>query len=238
MFSPRGGSGQDGVVKKVVFVISGGPLRDLRFLEEQKALCQPVSIICADGGARHAYALGLVPDLIIGDMDSLDGELQSHFVRQGSRIMRYPQRKDETDTQLALEMAFMMAPDQILIFGAIGGRLDHTLANLSLLLLAAERGVSARLVDEWSEVFIVKEKAVILGEAGQTVSIYPFGSDASGITLEGFEYPLTDATMRVGKPYGISNRLTAAKGVIAVGSGHLLVVRYVKAGQFPRDEGS
>ena len=69
-------------MKKVVFVISGGPIRDSGFFKEQQARYQPVSIICADGGARHAYTLGLVPDLIIGDMDSLDGEMQSHFVRQ------------------------------------------------------------------------------------------------------------------------------------------------------------
>jgi len=225
-------------VKKVVFVISGGPIRDSGFLKEQQAHYQPVSIICADGGARHAYTLGLVPDLIIGDMDSLDGEMQSHFVRQGSRIMRYPEAKDETDTQLALEMAFMMAPDEILIFGALGARLDHTLANLSLLVLAADRGIETRLIDEWCEVFIVKRRMVIEGEAGQTVSLFAFGSDVTGMTLDGFEYPLADAMMTVAKPYGISNRLTSARGVITVGPGYLLGVRYVKAGRFPREEGS
>jgi thiamine pyrophosphokinase len=225
-------------VKNVVFVISGGPIRDSGFLKEQQAHYQPGSIICADGGARHAYTRGLVPDLIIGDMDSLDGEIESHFVRQGSRIMRYPEAKDETDTRLALEMAFMMAPDEILIFGALGARLDHTLANLSLLVLAADRGIETRLIDEWCEVFIVKRRRVIEGEAGQTVSLFAFGSDVTGMTLEGFEYPLTDSSMTIAKPYGISNRLTSAKGVVTVRAGYLLGIRYVNAGCFPQEEAS
>ena len=225
-------------MKKIVFVLSGGPIQDAGFFREQCESCQPVSTICADGGARHAYHMGIVPDLIIGDMDSLDGALHGHFVRKGSRIMRYPRSKDETDTQLALEMAFMTAPDEIRVFGAIGARLDHTLANLSLLVLAAERGIPVRLVDEWCEVFAVSGKALIEGEPGQTVSLFPFGSDVTGIHLEGFEYPLTDAAMTVSRPYGISNRLISAPGVITVESGHLLAIRYIRTGRFPGEEES
>jgi thiamine pyrophosphokinase len=225
-------------MKKVVFVLSGGPMRDVGFFQEKRSRCQPVSIICADGGARHAYRIGVVPDLIIGDLDSLDGEMQSHFVRRGSRIMRYPRAKDETDTKLALEMAFLTAPDEILVFGAIGARLDHTLANLSLLILAADRGIHVRLVDEWCEVFAVKGTEVIAGEPGQTVSLLPLGSDVTGITLEGFEYPLADATMTIARPYGISNRLVSAAGRIAVGSGYLLCIRYMRPDRFPEEEGA
>jgi thiamine pyrophosphokinase len=225
-------------MKKVVFVLSGGPMRDAGFFREQRERCQPVSMICADGGARHAYRMGLVPDLVIGDMDSLEAEMQGHFVRQGCRIMRYPRAKNETDTELAMEMAFLMAPDEVLIFGAIGARLDHTLANLSLLVVAAEREIPVRLVDEWCEVFAVKGKAVIEGEPGQTVSLFPFGSDVTGITLEGFEYPLTDATMTPARPYGISNRLISGSGAITVESGHMLVIRYIHAGRFPEEGGS
>ena len=220
-------------MKKVVFVLSGGPMPDDGFFREQRERFGPVSIICADGGARHACRMGVVPDLVIGDLDSLDGELQGSLVRQGSRIMRYPRDKDETDTQLALEMAFMMTPDEILVFGAIGARLDHTLANLSLLHAAAERAIPVRLVDEWCEVFAVKGKAAIEGEPGQTVSLFPLGSDVTGVTLEGFEYPLTDAVMTMSRPYGISNRLTSGLSRIMVESGILLVIRYIRASRFP-----
>lgn len=224
----------DGDLKKTVFLICGGPIGDLQFLRDEWERCRPAGLICADGGARHVHALGLFPDLIVGDMDSLDGELQRELVRQGSRILRYPEAKDETDTQLALEMAFTMTPDEIRIYGALGARLDHTLANLSLLIAAADRGVATYLVDEWCEVFLVRGKAVIDGRIGQTVSLFAFGGSASGVTLEGFEYPLQMATLHPRDPIGVSNRLASAWGTILVEMGDLLAVRYVDPGRFPQ----
>ena len=221
-------------MKRVVFVICGGPIGDLDFLQTEREHHRPVGLICADGGARYIHALGLTPDLIVGDMDSLNGELQRDFVIKGSRIMRYPEAKDETDSELALQMAFMMTPDEIRIYGALGARIDHTLANLTLLTAAADRGIETRLVDQWCEIFLIRQKATVEGEIGQTVSLFAFGADVTGVTLEGFEYPLRNATITPTKPIGISNRLTAARGIIAVGSGDLLAVRYFKAGHFPQ----
>jgi thiamine pyrophosphokinase len=219
-------------LKRVVFVICGGPIGELDFLQSERERHRPAGLICADGGARHIHALGLTPDLIVGDMDSLNGELQRDFVMKGSRIMRYPEVKDETDSQLALEMAFMMMPDEIRIYGALGHRIDHTLANLTLLTAAADRGIETRLVDQWCEIFLIRQKAIVEGEIGQTVSLFAFCADVTGVTLEGFEYPLRNATITPTKPIGISNRLTAARGIISVGSGDLLAVRYFKAGHF------
>jgi thiamine pyrophosphokinase len=221
-------------LKRVVFVICGGPIGELDFLQAERERHRPVGLICADGGARHIHALGLTPDLIVGDMDSLDGDMQRDFVMKGSRIMRYPEAKDETDSELALQMAFMMTPDEIRIYGALGARIDHTLANLTLLAAAADRGIETRLLDEWCEISLVRQKAVIEGEIGQTVSLLAFGADVTGVTLEGFEYPLRNATITFNRPIGVSNRLTAVQGVISVESGNLLVVRYHKAGHFSR----
>ncbi len=220
-------------MKRVVFVICGGPIGDTAFLQAEREHYRPVGLICADGGARHIHALGLTPDLIVGDMDSLNGELQRDFVMKGSRIIRYPEAKDETDSELALQMAFMMTPDEIRIYGAIGARIDHTLANLTLLAAAADRGIETRLVDQWCEIFLIRQKATVEGEIGQTVSLLALGADATGVTLEGFEYPLSNATITPARPIGISNRLTAARGIISVESGNLLVIRYFKAGHFP-----
>jgi thiamine pyrophosphokinase len=221
-------------LKRVVFVICGGPIGELDFLQTERERHQPVGLICADGGARHIHALGLTPDLIVGDMDSLNGELQRDFVMKGSRIMRYPEVKDETDSQLALEMAFMMIPDEIRIYGALGDRIDHTLANLTLLTAAADRGIETRLVDQWCEIFLIRQAVAVEGEIGQTVSLFAFGADVTGVTLEGFEYSLRNATITPTKPIGVSNRLTAVQGIISVGSGDLLAVRYFKAGHFPQ----
>ncbi|MFH1081034.1 MAG: thiamine diphosphokinase [Pseudomonadota bacterium] len=221
-------------MKKIVFVICGGPIGDPAFLQTEQERHRPLGLICADGGARHIHALGLTPDLIVGDMDSLGGELQRDFVGQGSRILRYPQAKNETDSQLALQMALMMTPDEIRIYGALGARIDHTLANLTLLATAADRGIETRLLDEWCEIILVRRTATIEGDIGQTVSLLAFGADVTGVTLEGFEYPLQQATIAPNRPVGISNRLTSAQGTISVGSGDLLVIRYLKAGHFPQ----
>ena len=220
-------------MKKIIFVVAGGQIRDLAFFRLKLSELTPFAIICADSGARHLHALGIIPDVIIGDMDSLSPEMQSYFEGKGSRLIRYPEAKDETDTQLALEHAFGMAPDGIYVFGAFGTRIDHVLANIALLVLGAEWGMRIALIDEWCEAAVVPREHVVRGEIGQTVSLLPLSDKVTGITLSGFEYPLNNGVMEMGKPYGISNRLTAAEGIISVKTGHLLVIRYFNVGNLP-----
>lgn len=213
--------------KRVVVIIAGSAIEDMEFLRQRIEAAAPEAVLCADGGARYAHALGLAPDLIIGDMDSLDDELLRAFKEKGVAVAPYPVRKDETDTQLALIQALAMNPEEILIFGAMGKRLDHTLANLGLLMMGLEKGVPIKLLDEGCEVFVMAGTATVSGEKGQTISIFPWGGEARGITLEGFEYPLEDATMTLARPCGISNRLTAESGRIKVDEGCLLVIHYL-----------
>jgi thiamine pyrophosphokinase len=215
-------------MKKAVVIIAGSAIRDLDFLRRRIEQAGPEAILCADGGARYAHALGLIPDLIIGDMDSLDKKIWQDFEEKEVAMASYPARKDETDTQLALTRALALSPKEILIFGAMGKRLDHTLANLGLLLTGLEKGVSIKLLDEDCEVFVMAGAATVSGEAGQTVSIFPWGGEARGIALAGFEYPLEDAAMTMGRPYGISNRLAAAEGLIRVATGCLLIIHYLR----------
>ena len=132
--------------------------------------------------------------------------------------------------------AFEMTPSEVWIWGALGYRIDHILANISLLVQGIRQGIDVRLIDTWCEVFLVNRRMVLEGEVGQTVSLLPFGGEVSGITLTGFEYPLTKALMEVGSPYGISNRLTERRGIIEVDAGVLLAVRYFRPGVFPGEE--
>ncbi len=221
------------IMKKVVFVVSGGELGDPVFFREQAVKEAPAAVICADGGARHLRAVGIVPALIVGDMDSLDSESERYYEAMGCRIIRHPPQKDETDTELALREAFGMDPAEVWIWGALGHRLDHTLANLCLLVQGAKRGITVKLIDAWCEVFLINRRTVLEGEVGQTVSLLPFAGDAAGVTLTGFEYHLTKAVMEIGRPYGISNRLAEREGIIEVDSGCLLAVRYFRPGVFP-----
>ena len=220
-------------MKKVLFVVAGGQIRDLSFFQSKLSELNPFVIICADSGASHVNAIGVIPQVIIGDMDSLTPVMLDYFRERGSKIIRYPEAKDETDTQLALEYGFGMAPDEIYLFGAIGTRIDHTIANVSLLVSGVKKGIHIKLIDEWCEAFIVSCENVIEGEIGQTVSLLPLSDVVKGITLDGFEFPLKNGVMEIGMPYGISNRLTAARGVISVSAGYLLVIRYFKVGVLP-----
>jgi thiamine pyrophosphokinase len=236
-FATRYGAGDRvAIMGKVVFVVSGGVLGDPAFLRQQVALADPAALIAADGGARHLEASGLTPDVIVGDMDSLAGDAVRRYEALGCRIVRHPGRKDETDTELALGEAFAMEPDEVWIWGALGHRVDHTLANLALLVLGAERGIEVKLIDSWCEVLLIRGRKVLDGREGQTVSLLPLAGEASGITLTGFEYPLRGAVMGLGHPYGISNRLAATRGIIEVEAGCLIAVRYFDPGVFPGEE--
>ena len=219
-------------MKKVVFVVAGGEFGDPGFFRDRSAAVSP-ALICADGGARHLRDAGIVPDLIVGDMDSLDPASEKYYRDLGCRIVRHPRQKDETDTELALREAFGMGATEVWIWGAMGNRLDHTLANICLLRQGSEQGVDVKLVDSWCEVFLVSGRAVLEGMAGQTVSFFPFDGDATGVTLTGFEYPLTKATMTAAHPSGVSNRFTGERGTVDLDGGSLLAVRYFRPGDFP-----
>ena len=218
-----------------VFILSGGELGPPGRLREALAET-PAAVICADGGARHLAATGFTPTLIVGDMDSLARGMQEGYRQGGCRIVAHPGRKDETDTELALQEAFALDPGEIWIWAALGGRVDHALANISLLWQGIQRGVAMKLVDGWCEVFLITKATVIAGGRGQTVSLLPFAGEVRGVTLSGFEYPLCDAVMAPGSPYGVSNRLAGERGEVTLSSGCLLAVRYFQPGVFPGEE--
>ena len=219
-------------MKDTVYIISGGTIADTAWVKKILDREANATIICADGGARYCEALGLIPSVIIGDMDSIDDDLLSAYEAKGSEILRYPRSKNETDTELALIHALSLTPHRIRIVGALGSRIDHGLANISLLVAGVAQGVDIRIFDDCSELFVVNGSATIRGASGQTVSLLPLAEEATGITLSGFEYPLADARMEQGSPYGISNRLTGSEGHISVKTGYLLVIHYR---QMPRE---
>ena len=215
-------------MKRRIFIISNGIINDPEFIRQKREETNAPIIICADGATRYLRPLDIAPEFIIGDMDSIDDDTMRYFDKRGTTILTYPGNKDETDTQLALEYALKLKPDEILIFGALGARIDHALANISLLIMGVKQGVDVKIIDETCELFIVNQQGVVEGKAGETVSLLPLSSEVTGITLEGFEYPLSGGVMEIGRPYGISNRLIDEKGVITVKSGYLLVIRNFK----------
>jgi thiamine pyrophosphokinase len=183
-------------------------------------------IFGADGGAAQAAALGLLPDLIVGDMDSLPEEEQAALASRGCRFVVHPRAKDETDLELALGYAVEQGSREIVILGALGGRLDHTLANVLLLALPGLAGIQVRIVDGEQEALLVRSGEVVAlqGRPGDLVSLLPLGGDVRGVTTSGLAWALLDEALRFGRSRGVSNEMTADAAQIEVKDGTLLVV--------------
>ncbi len=180
-------------------------------------------LICADGGARHALALGLRPALVVGDLDSLDEIAQAQLRALGARFVVYPSAKDETDLELALLLAVQEGATEIVVMGGFGGRLDQTIANVLLLTLPQLESVSARLVDGSQQAFLVRAEAEIQGQPGDTLSLIPLGGDAQ-VCTEGLLYPLRGETLLFGPARGVSNVLTAPLARISLRQGMVLAI--------------
>ena len=181
-------------------------------------------VIAADGGARHALAAGLLPSVIIGDLDSLTEMEVRDFSNLGVRILRYPPAKDETDLELALSHALKAGYNPVIIFGALGGRLDQSLGNLALLSDPAARLTDIRLEDGFTEAFFVTDQAVIQGSPGDTVSFIPWGDQVEGVSTQGLAYPLKNETLIPYRTRSISNRMLADSAEVYLRTGLLLCI--------------
>jgi thiamine pyrophosphokinase len=174
-------------------------------------------IIAADGGYDHLISHGITPDLLIGDLDSIR-ELPT-----GVELIRYPERKDDTDTFLAFKEGFLRGYRSFEIYGGVGGRDDHTFANISLLLYARKKGAKAVLKTELQscEVFSAEER-VISSDPGAYFSVFAIGGDAT-VSIEGAEYNLEGATLTPDFPLGVSNKFKTEEVKITVTRGSVLV---------------
>ena len=181
-------------------------------------------IICADGGTRHALAMNITPDLIIGDMDSLEkGEL--HKLQESEvPIELFPHDKNETDLELAIQRAVEMMPAHILIVAGLGGRLDQTLANITLLTGHRLSTLDIRLDDGVEETFFCRDRVQVHGKSGDIVSLIPWGGAVSEVQTESLRWPLRRETLYPDKTRGISNEMLGESATISIGSGMLLVV--------------
>ncbi len=177
-------------------------------------------VICADGGQRHLSKLRLKPDLIVGDFDS--GSVPENAPCE---VIRLPAEKDVTDAFFAAEEGLRRGCTDFLLLGATGGRLDHTIANLSLLWHLSEQGFSARLLDEGNEAFILKEgKAVLKKGRYRYFSLFAYEREALGVTLGGARYPLVNARLRSTFPLGVSNEFLREEVSVHVERGPLLII--------------
>jgi thiamine pyrophosphokinase len=216
-----------------VIIISGGRFGDPIFFKKKIAEIGASLIIACDGGVRHIQKLGIKPDVIIGDMDSIEPAQLASYSAQGVQVIQYPANKDFTDTELALNYALNLKPTAIYIWGALGGRLDHTLANVFLLRKGQKAGIKTYLIDEYCEAFIVDKEAAFVDAEGVTVSLFAFSPQVEGLSLRGFVYSLKEAVLIMGESRGVSNIINEAHAKISVRAGNLLVIRYWQKDVFP-----
>lgn len=181
---------------------------------------EPVDfVLCADAAERLALAAGIKPNLVIGDFDHGDASPVAD-----SHIVRVPSEKDDTDTMLCIKHAIAGGADELIITGGIGGRLDHTVANLQSLAYAHAQGVRAVLTDGRNEAQILSGTAYFPRRAGWYLSVFAFGGICRGVSERGVKYPLDHVELTPEFPLGVSNEITAEEAEIEVCCGRLLVI--------------
>ncbi|MCL7451522.1 MAG: thiamine diphosphokinase [Anaerolineae bacterium] len=183
-------------------------------------------IIGADGGAGQALRWGLVPKFVIGDMDSLSERARQALEARGAQFVDHPRAKDQTDLELALSFAREQGARDIILFGVLGGRLDHTLSNLLLLTLPELKEVTVRVVHGPEEILVVRdgETVAVSGRPGDLISLLPWGGDVHGVTTQGLAWALEDDMLRFGFSRGVSNEMVGPEAEVSVRQGQLLLV--------------
>ena len=213
-------------MRAILFV--NGTLADKAFLHDLLHSDDPAGddlLIGVDGGTQHCLDIGVVPHIVVGDLDSLARSTVDELAAAGVRFERHPAEKDQTDLELAVECALARGADEILLVAALGDRLDQMLANV---LLPAQRAWPATIsiVEPGQRTHFLRGPSRLLlnVEIGSTVSVIPLSEAVRGISYSGLRYPLNDATLRLGDTRGISNEAVAQPATVEISEGMLLVV--------------
>lgn len=201
-------------------IVGGGEIADLRYV--RGLIGETDYIVCADSGYAHCINMGVVPHLVLGDFDSYGGE-----VAVECEMLRYQVEKDDTDTMLAVKEALKRGFTEILLFGMLGGRLDHTLANIQTLIYGTNRGASLCICDKdcWITAVPGGKSIAVPCREGFALSVFSHSGESRGVTLKNVYYPLHDAVLTNEFPLGVSNHfLPGQEAAISVEEGMLVVV--------------
>lgn len=209
-----------------VVIISGGHINDafaVEWLEKKEYDC----MIAADSGMDFLHRNGLVPDIIAGDFDSVKSESLAYFQGLNDvQVIKLNPMKDDTDTEFVIREAIRRGATEIRVLGATGTRLDHVLANVYLLGIGIEEGISIELVDEHNRIRMIDDSIEIekVKQFGSFVSVLPVKGDAKGVTLQGMKYPLDQVDVACFSSLGVSNEIVEEKARVSVQEGCLLVI--------------
>ncbi|MCR2042579.1 thiamine diphosphokinase [Anaerosalibacter massiliensis] len=203
-------------------VVSNGEINDLNQL---KSISKEMDfIIAVDGGAKYILKSDIQPDLVVGDLDSIDKDILKEIKEKNIPILKYPSHKDYTDTELALKYLIDKGFKEIVLMGVIGSRIDHTLANIFLLSELLNQGVKGIIINEKNTMHIIDDEMEIKKEDGVFISVLPINSDGAKVTLKGFEYETDRVDFNFSSTLGVSNRIIEEKGYIKVENGICLII--------------
>ena len=185
-------------------------------------------LVAVDGGLRHLIHLGLMPQLLIGDLDSVSPQELGSCMDWGVEVLRFPPEKDLTDLELAILEVLRRGFNEIVLTCAIGGRLDHTLGNLALLALPDLRDCHTYISHGNTAIYLINDHIDLPSYPGNLLSLLPWGEVVQGVTTAGLHYALNDATLYPWKTLGLSNVATSHQVTVSLKSGHLFLFHVTK----------
>lgn len=186
-----------------IVIVSGGKHPTEEILK--KYIDKESYIICADSGADGLYKYGYVPNVLLGDFDSIDKEVLNYYTNKKCNIAEYKAEKDFTDTEAAFNEALKCEPSEIIFLGCTGSRLDHVLANFGLLSRCLSLNIKACLVDENNLITLHNKSFEVNGTFGDTFSLQSFGETVKNLSILGAKYPLYNYDLSFGDPRTVSN---------------------------------
>ncbi|MFD2638227.1 thiamine diphosphokinase [Piscibacillus salipiscarius] len=207
-----------------VGIVAAGPVAEIPDLTAYPHIDYWIGV---DEGAKHLYDLGIKTDLVMGDFDSLDSNLIEKIKSNARNVIEFPAIKDETDLELAFIEAINEKPEQVLVFGATGGRLDHAWINVQLMKLFSEHHIDAWLINKQNEMSLKLPGTydMIQDSLFPYVSFLAYSEKVENLSLKGFKYPLNETTIVQGSSLTISNEWSEKKGTYFFTSGILLVIK-------------
>lgn len=203
-------------------IISGGTPPSKELLE--KVIDDNSIVIFSDSGANVGFKYGLECKAIVGDLDSIDKETMKYYTEKKSKFITFNKEKDFTDTELAIIEIIKDKVDDIILLGCIGTRMDHTLANIGLLVDYTYKGYNIKIMDEHNEIIALRKNTIIHGEEHKTFSLQSFREKVSNLNIIGAKYPLTNYELYAGDPLTVSNEFLTGDVEIKFNGGTLLLI--------------
>jgi thiamine pyrophosphokinase len=205
-----------------VVIVSGGIPPTYKLLS--KELEKSSYLICADSGANSVYNYNICPNLIVGDLDSINENALNYFKDNKTPILRYSPDKDFTDTEIAIDKAIELGAKEIVLLGCIGDRIDHSLGNIGMLLKCLKLSILATIKDNNNTLLMADKNMTLKGNKGDTFSILPYSNNVYDLSITGAKYNLESLDLEIGSALTVSNEFLEEEVQVTFTKGILLVI--------------